>query len=346
VWRVTAINPKIKKATSGPGHIKIKRDKYVHTRDISRYHVGQVDSLGAKDGVWCVIAIKPRTKRATEGPGVLTIKRSLESDEKEGLLSPLVQHTASGDSGPMLLHIPKKPHAAGAGAAKQPAEARPETFDMRQCDSVEEYLKLYDPKLSAASAAAVASTAAREAMALAAAPVVVFDPAHGLPLNEAACEYCAAMWNTDVAAVAPPPLHDLRFGNLVSYAQLRIATGKFAQRNLIGDGGSCRVYKAQVYGVDVAVKVITENNSRTAQRSLERKTAAYNLKQFNAETKLLQSVNHAHVIRLLATCDDGPTPALLLEFMDGGACDRRTANKKKPVLHWKDRLTVTPILLR
>jgi hypothetical protein len=340
VWEVVSIVPVTPGATSGHGYLKIKTTNFISTRDISRYQTGQFMQCG--EGIVVIVSIRPTAAFSKSGPGRLTVRRHI-AKEQEGLNAPLLQTGAQGapEDGPMLLHVASATGVAAARAAAVAAFAALETKKVATTTLVAVLGVVNALKQLSARAAAISLAASNEARRLAEAPVVVFDTKSGLPLNDAACDYCAAMWGDDSAPLPALPLHDARYGNLVSYAELRVATGKFGDRHLIGDGGSCKVYRAEVYGVAVAVKVMTENTSRTAQQSVERKTAeaAWNAKQFQAELELLQSVDHTHITRLLATSDNGPTQALLLEFMEGGALDRRTANKKKPILQWQDRLT-------
>ena len=66
-----------------------------------------------------------------------------------------------------------------------------------------------------------------------------------------------------------------------------------------------------VFGTSVAVKVLTN----MAGMSEKRKSLEY--KQFVAEQKLLQSVIHPNICRLLGVSADGPQRCLVLEMCPG-----------------------------
>jgi serine/threonine protein kinase len=93
----------------------------------------------------------------------------------------------------------------------------------------------------------------------------------------------------------------------VPFSVLESATHQFSSKMRIGSGGSCDVFRAIVYGVDVAIKLlkqdrntdVNEDNSTDSVLSLE-------AKQFFAEMSLLQGVQHPNICRLLAVSMDGP----------------------------------------
>ena len=68
------------------------------------------------------------------------------------------------------------------------------------------------------------------------------------------------------------------------YKTLDEATHRFSQNMRIGCGGSCVVYKAQVYGVQVAVTALTD------MEGMDEKKKALEEKQFLAEQRLLMEV--------------------------------------------------------
>lgn len=71
------------------------------------------------------------------------------------------------------------------------------------------------------------------------------------------------------------------FSFQLPYELLMAATVGFSTEMCIGDGGSCRVYKAKLYNVDVAVKALMpmEGESEKKKKMEER--------QFCAEMHLL-----------------------------------------------------------
>ena len=88
---------------------------------------------------------------------------------------------------------------------------------------------------------------------------------HRLPyvLFFVACKFCLfailtfflLTLSSAVSSSGPSsPSFLLAVGHL-RYEVLKSSTGKFASSNLLGEGGNCSVYRGQVYGFPVAIKV-------------------------------------------------------------------------------------------
>jgi hypothetical protein len=90
--------------------------------------------------------------------------------------------------------------------------------------------------------------------------------------------------------------------------------------SIIGDGASCIVYKASVFGKVCAVKVLAVNASE------------WNEQQFDSEVKLLSAVQHANLCRYYACSTNGPQKCLLLELIDTSLDKRLVA---QPALGWQ-----------
>ena len=186
-----------------------------------------------------------------------------------------------------------------------------------------------------------------------------FDPETGVPITPAAKAQCVARWkaeestdelntsstgralststSTGSASSAGSYTDDTQELVRVDYQELERATNGFNKStHLIGEGGSCLVYEAEVYGHPAAIKVFNEEEGREEWDS----------KQLNAEIHHLSKFRHPHITRLLAVCFDGPQRCLVLERMEGGALDTRLRNTKLPVLPWRDRARVRPLRQR
>jgi hypothetical protein len=104
----------------------------------------------------------------------------------------------------------------------------------------------------------------------------MFDEESGFALTARAEKLVADSWNDDEEFA-----RDFR----VPFSKLSAATGNFSADMRIGGGGSCEVFKAVVYGVNVAIKSLktARNDDNEGQHALE-------TVQFQAEMKLLQKV--------------------------------------------------------
>ena len=93
----------------------------------------------------------------------------------------------------------------------------------------------------------------------------------------------------------------------VSFSDLGKATQQFSRRMRIGEGGSCEVFCGVLQRVDVAVKVLKQDQDKlTNGNSVSDSTLSLEGKQFVAEMRLLQAVQHPNICRLLAVSMDGP----------------------------------------
>jgi serine/threonine protein kinase len=134
-----------------------------------------------------------------------------------------------------------------------------------------------------------------------------FDPHSGFPVNNAATRIIRQNW-TDTAEKDDFPVQ-------LDYAVLKHATGNFSPNCKIGGGGSCIVFSAVVYGVEVAVKALTQKGQQEKQQSTR--------KQFAAEMNLLQNVRHPQICRLLGVSTNRLQRCIVLELCAGGALDKR-----------------------
>nr|DAD24836.1 TPA_asm: hypothetical protein HUJ06_026300 [Nelumbo nucifera] len=98
---------------------------------------------------------------------------------------------------------------------------------------------------------------------------------------------------------------------MVSYDELRVATGNFDQANLIGSGSFGAVYRGILrQGTVVGVKVINHGTNGA-------------LKSFFAECKVLRNVRHRNLVKLITSCssidfNNVEFQALVYEFMENG----------------------------
>ena len=133
-----------------------------------------------------------------------------------------------------------------------------------------------------------------------------FDPSMGFPANNAAKLLCVKQWQDGDAGNYQVDYHEL---NLDSAHE-------------IGDGGSCVVYRSNVYGMPCAIKALSIGAD------------PWEAQQFEAEVKLLTSVHHPYLCRLYACSTNGSQKCLVLELMDGSLDKRLMAGIS---LGWEQR---------
>ncbi|KAG6626448.1 hypothetical protein CIPAW_15G048900 [Carya illinoinensis] len=111
---------------------------------------------------------------------------------------------------------------------------------------------------------------------------------------------------------------------VVSYNEIRQATGDFNQDNFIGKGSFGSVYKGYLgQGIAIAVKILdTEKKS--------------SWKSFLAECEALRNVRHRNLVRLITSCSSIDFKnmaflALIYEFMSNGSLEDWLEGKKKHV---------------
>ncbi|XP_022728767.1 putative serine/threonine-protein kinase [Durio zibethinus] len=127
---------------------------------------------------------------------------------------------------------------------------------------------------------------------------------------------------------------DLFSGNLrtISYFDfktLKRATKNFHPENLLGRGGFGPVYKGKLRdGRLVAVKKLSHDKSHQGES------------EFLAEVRMITSIQHKNLVRLLGCCSDGAQRLLVYEFMKNGSLDHIIYGKSVIFLNWDTRFQI------
>ncbi|XP_059462689.1 receptor kinase-like protein Xa21 [Corylus avellana] len=104
-------------------------------------------------------------------------------------------------------------------------------------------------------------------------------------------------------------LHVLEF-RMISYQELCQGTNNFCESNLLGVGGFGSVYKGMLLdGTIVAIKVL---NLQLAGA----------FKSFDAECKVLRTIRHRNLVKVISTCSNPEFRALILQYMSNGSLER------------------------
>ncbi|XP_041007051.1 receptor-like protein kinase 5 [Juglans microcarpa x Juglans regia] len=127
----------------------------------------------------------------------------------------------------------------------------------------------------------------------------------------------------------------------LNFTESNILSG-LTENDLIGSGGSGQVYRVAIHhsGDIVAVKKIW--NKRKLEEKLE--------KEFLAEVKILSSIRHANIVKLLCCISNDNSKLLVYEYLDNHSLDRWLHRKSRAttfsssvshvVLDWPKRLHI------
>ncbi|KAL2538622.1 putative LRR receptor-like serine/threonine-protein kinase [Forsythia ovata] len=110
-----------------------------------------------------------------------------------------------------------------------------------------------------------------------------------------------------------PPKSEISLGvawRRISYQELREATNDFSETNILGSGSFCSGYEGTLSdGLNVAVKVFNFQSERVT-------------KSFDIESKILSTICHRNLVRIIGCCSNTEFKALILEYMPNGSLER------------------------
>ncbi|KAJ1387366.1 UspA [Sesbania bispinosa] len=116
---------------------------------------------------------------------------------------------------------------------------------------------------------------------------------------------------------------------LFEYQELVSATSNFLPENLIGKGGSSKVYKGCLPdGKELAVKILKPSDDV--------------LKEFLSEIEIITTLHHKNIISLLGFCFENGNLLLVYDFLSRGSLEENLhGNKKNPCMFgWTERYKV------
>ncbi|WOL18230.1 U-box domain-containing protein 33-like [Canna indica] len=103
--------------------------------------------------------------------------------------------------------------------------------------------------------------------------------------------------------------------------QLKKATNNFNLRSIIGEGGYGPVYKANLLGNTVAIKMLSPESNQSSR-------------EYEQELKVLSMVEHPNIVKLVGVCSE--LYALVYEYLPHHSLNQRLARG----LQWQDRIRI------
>ncbi|KAF0934216.1 hypothetical protein E2562_023470 [Oryza meyeriana var. granulata] len=111
------------------------------------------------------------------------------------------------------------------------------------------------------------------------------------------------------------------------------------EENVIGSGGSGKVYRIHVGGKGNAGKVVAVKQLWRMGKSDAKKD-----KEFDAEVRILGEARHNNIVNLLCCISSDDTKLLVYEYMENGSLDRWLHHRNRAAapapLHWPTRLAI------
>ncbi|XP_027941032.1 L-type lectin-domain containing receptor kinase S.4-like [Vigna unguiculata] len=113
------------------------------------------------------------------------------------------------------------------------------------------------------------------------------------------------------------------------YKELHKATKGFKDKNLLGFGGSGRVYKGVLpkSHMEIAVKRISHESKQRMQ-------------EFVSEVSTIGRLRHRNLVQLLGWCRKQNDLLLVYDFMRNGSLDRYLFDQPRKILTWEERFKI------
>ncbi|PWA56809.1 protein kinase domain-containing protein [Artemisia annua] len=114
-----------------------------------------------------------------------------------------------------------------------------------------------------------------------------------------------------------------------SLKQVKVATNKFNENNVIGNGGFGKVYKGYMGNAKTTVAIKRLNPS-----------SSQGFHEFQTEIQMLSRLRHEHLVSLIGYCDDNGEMILVYDYMSRGNLREHLYKTNNPPLSWKTRLNI------
>ncbi|XP_051117273.1 wall-associated receptor kinase-like 14 [Andrographis paniculata] len=112
------------------------------------------------------------------------------------------------------------------------------------------------------------------------------------------------------------------------YKEIERATNGFSEKQRLGTGAYGTVYSGKLHNFEmVAIKKIKHRDHESVEQVMN-------------EIKLLSSVSHPNLVRLLGCCIENGEQILVYEYMPNGTLSQHLQRERGPVLPWTIRLTI------
>ncbi|XP_050218977.1 putative serine/threonine-protein kinase [Mercurialis annua] len=121
----------------------------------------------------------------------------------------------------------------------------------------------------------------------------------------------------------------LRTVSYYDFQTLKKATNNFNPSNLLGRGGFGPVYRGKLGdGRVVAIKMLALEKSQQGES------------EFLSEVRMITSIQHKNLVRLLGCCSDGAQRLLVYEYMKNRSLDHIVYGKRDQFLDWNARFQI------
>ncbi|GMH22311.1 hypothetical protein Nepgr_024154 [Nepenthes gracilis] len=149
--------------------------------------------------------------------------------------------------------------------------------------------------------------------------------------NETLSHHTPPLTNSRCLPIELEGLHEnyLSTCRVFKYQELQLATSNFSPGNLIGKGGSSRVYRGCLSDrKELAVKILKHSEEM--------------LKEFILEIEIITSLHHKNIMSLFGFCFEGDNLLLVYDFLPRGSLEENLHGCKKDprAFGWNERYKV------